>query len=79
MVWDGIQAEEPERDTPVAPVALEEAEVVPASGCADSFRPSGVYICYTWYYLLPRRVDAREAIFAARMAFSSFAVLSLLM
>ena len=80
MVWDGKPAAgEPDWDTPVVPEALEEVEAVPASGCADSFRPAGVCICYTWYYLLPRSVDAREAIFAARMAFSSFAVLSLLM
>ena len=79
MASDGIQAEEPERDTRLAPAALEEAEKAPGPGCAGSFRPSGVCIGYTWYYLLPRSVDAREAIFAARMAFSSFAVLSLLM
>lgn len=53
---------------------------IPGFGFAGSCRPAGGYNGYTWFHLpdkngmppCPRREDASLAIFAARMAFSSF-------
>ena len=47
MASDGTPAEEPDWDTPVAPVALEEAVPVPGPGFDGSFHHAGAHNGYT--------------------------------
>ena len=61
-----------------------DSAAIPGSGFADSCRPAGEYSGYTWFHLpdkngmppWPRSEEASLAIFAARIAFSSFPIRS---